>query len=185
MNTKRRTILGIAALSPLMGYALTSNRVNAHYPDERLAQLKSFTLPRTFLYNPKGELITQTAWPANLLKVKEFAGDAFCCVSDKPAPAGSLGPPPDCKIIVYGEDVSENFNGLIGPDSKPITYANLPKSKFLLAEYFASWCPPCIPGQRNLEALFNNERVASEYTWLSIDMTRLIEAQKAARTKKH
>jgi hypothetical protein len=155
------------------------------YPDEELAGIGRFTLPRTFLYDRNGALIPQEKWPDELLAFKRHAGDAFCCVSDAPAPADQSGPPPDCKIIVYGTDVRENFKGLLDKAGHTITYESLPKHKYLLVEYYATWCQPCVTGRKALESFFKSPERGKEYVWVSIDMSRLADVQKTAKRSEH
>jgi hypothetical protein len=118
--------------------------VSGTYSDEQLAGVGQFTLPRVFLYDRTGALIPRDQWPAELTGFKKHAGDAFCCVSDSPAPADGSGPPPDCKVVVYGTNVRENFKGLRNASGQAITYESLPKRKYLLVEYYAAWCQ--LPG---------------------------------------
>lgn len=165
------------------GAAPPSGHIVGSYSDQQLAAIKSFTLPRVFLYDEHGTLIPQDRWPAALQGFKKHAGDAFCCVSDKPAAPGSSGPPPDCKVIYYGTSVLANFKGLRGSSGQLISYDRLPAHKYLLVEYFAAWCQPCVSGRKVLEAFFASPAQAKDFLWVSIDMTRLAEVQKPARTK--
>lgn len=151
------------------------------YSDEQLAATQVLTLPRTFLYDGGGTLIPRERWPAKLAEVKKHAGDAFCCISETPPPPGSSDPPEDCQIVVYGTDVRENFEGLRGPSGQAIAYESLPKHKYLLVEYYASWCLPCVAGRNSLEAFFSSASPAEDWLWVTIDMSRLPEAQEAAR----
>jgi hypothetical protein len=151
------------------------------YSDEQLAGIKSFSLPRTFLYDRSGALITQEHWPSELREFKKHAGEGFCCVSDTAQPSGSSGPPPDCKIIVYGTDVRESFKGLLSPSGQAITYESLPKHKYLLVEYYATWCAPCVTGRKALESFFNSASQAKDYVWVTIDMSRLQDVQQAKK----
>ena len=160
------------------GVGLDNRLFAGSYSDQQLAGIKSFSLPRTFLYDRSGALIPQEHWPSELREFKKHAGDAFCCVSDKPSPPGSSGPPPDCKVIVYGTDVRENFKGLLRPSGQAITYESLPKQKYLLVEYYATWCAPCVAARKSLESFFSSASQAKDYVWVSIDMSRLQDAQK-------
>jgi len=151
------------------------------YSDEQLAGITSFSLPRTFLYDRSGALITQEHWPSELREFKRHAGEGFCCVSDTPSPPGSSGPPPDCKIIVYGTDVRESFKGLLSLSGQAITYESLPKHKYLLVEYYATWCAPCVAGRKSLESFFSSASRAKDYVWVTIDMSRLQDVQQAKK----
>lgn len=149
------------------------------YSDAQLVAVKRLTLPRVHLYDKRGRLIERAKWPAALDTVKKNAGEAFCCVSDKPAPPGHVGPPPDCKIIVYGADVSEHFDGLRTTAGTPIRYQDLPPHKYLIVDYFADWCAPCIPARRALEA-FLVTPAGTDYIVLVVDFSRLPKAREAA-----
>lgn len=159
-------------------FAGPERSIEGTYSDEQLAGVGAFTLPRTFLYDEDGELIPQEDWPAELAEVKRHAGDAYCCVSKTPAPPGSSGPPPDCEILVYGTEI-QNFDGLVDGSGRRIAYEDLPEHRYLLVEYYATWCPPCIAGRKALDA-FIATAGADEYLWLTIDMSRLPEARAAA-----
>lgn len=171
-------------LRPVPGEGSSRGHITGTYSDQQLASVKSLTLPRVFLYDNHGVLIAQDHWPPELRGFKEHAGDAFCCVSDKPAPPGSSGPPPDCKVIVYGTEVRANFNGLLDPSGGPVSYESLPKHKYLLVEYYATWCQPCVAGRKALDTFFSSPTRFKDYLWVSIDMSRLPEVQGAARTGK-
>jgi hypothetical protein len=158
--------------------------ISGTYSDEQLAGVGQLTLPRMFLYARTGALIPQDNWPAELRGFKKHAGDAFCCVSEAPAPPDGSGPPPDCKVIVYGTDVRENFKGLRSASGQALTYESLPKRKYLLVEYYAAWCQPCVSGRKALETFFRTVPQARDYLWVSIDMSRLPEAQEAAKRSK-
>jgi hypothetical protein len=188
-SVARLALLFILLAAPLCLWAAPSagskdRRIAGTYSDEQLAGTKSLTLPRVFLYDSSGTLIAQEHWPTELKDFKKHAGDAFCCVSDTPAPPGSSGPPPDCKVIVYGTDVRESFKGLLDPSGRAIAYESLPKHKYLLVEYYATWCAPCIVGRKSLEAFFSSASQAKDYLWVSIDMSRLPEARNAAKQAK-
>ncbi|MFZ5544220.1 MAG: hypothetical protein ACOZJZ_11740 [Pseudomonadota bacterium] len=141
-----------------------------------MKSIKGLTFPRVHLYDRAGKLVDRQAWPKELEALKKNAGDAFCCVSDKPAPPGSLGPPPDCKRIVYGENVLEHFVGLRDLAGRPITYAGLPAHRYLVVEYYADWCSPCIPARRALEA-FLESPAAKGYVALAVDFSSLVSAK--------
>jgi hypothetical protein len=185
-SVARLVLLSLLFGAPLCAQAARNVRsmdrhIDGTYSDQDLANTKTLTLPRVFLYDGNGALIAQQHWPAELQGFKEHAGDAFCCVSDKPSPPGSSGPPPDCKKIVYGADVRENFKGLIKPSGQPVSYDRLPKHRYLLVEYYASWCQPCVSGRRALEKFFSSGGPSRDYLWVSIDMSRLPEAREAAQ----
>lgn len=173
------------SVRPVRSASPSDRHIVGTYSDQRLSRIKSLTLPRIFLYNRHGSLITQERWPSELQGFRAHAGEAFCCVSDTPPPPGGSGPPPDCKIMVYGTDVRGNFEDLFNSSSQAIRYHSLPKHKYLLVEYYATWCQPCVAGRKVLEAFFNSSSKAKDYLWVSIDMSRLPELQDAARASKH
>lgn len=146
--------------------------LQGHYRDAQLGAITSFSLPRTFLYDASGKLLQPDAWPADLADVKKTLGDAYCCVDDGKD---------QCVPIPYGEQVGNNFDGLLDAAQKPITLAGLPKHRWLLVEYSANWCAPCVEERKALQRYFATSKHAGDYVWLSIDMSRLIEAQEAAK----
>jgi hypothetical protein len=185
----RLAVLFLLILAPLCTAAAPSvgakdRRIAGTYSDRQLAETKVLTLPRTFLYDRHGALIAQESWPAELKGLQKHAGDAFCCVSETPAPPGSSGPPPGCKVVVYGTDVRESFKGLRDPSGRAIGYETLPKHKYLLVEYYATWCEPCVVGRKALDAFFDSAKGSQDYVWVSIDMSRLPEAREAAERAK-
>jgi hypothetical protein len=151
--------------------------VMGHYTDSHLANYGRLTLPRTFLYNSKNQLVAATRWPRELKEVKRNMGDAFCCVSDDNSPRPANGPPADCVKIIYGENVSTNFDGLLDPSGNPIVLSKLPAHRYLLVEYAAKWCAPCVLEGKAIGRFFNTAADASDYIWVTIDMTRIIDAQ--------
>jgi hypothetical protein len=173
-------VANIFLLSNTAARATNSEKVEAHFTDAQLAGFKSMTLPRTFLYDAKNELIPQENWPAELVGLKELVGAAYCCVSDLPRSAEQKGPPADCQRIIYGQNIAENFTGLRDQSNKPVLLANLPAHKYLLVEYFATWCSPCLTERKALTTFFATP-AAKDYVWLAIDVTRLPEAKEAAK----
>jgi len=156
--------------------AAERSEVSGHFTDEHLATIKSMTLPRTFLYDAKNSLVHQEVWPSALAKLKANVGDAYCCVSDDSNPPDEKGPPKNCTKKVYGEDIAENFSGLVDGADKPISLSAVPRRKWLLVEYFADWCAPCLAERKALTAFFNTS-ASKDFVWLSIDLSRLVEVQ--------
>lgn len=170
--------LGLLALAAVA----SGQHLAGTYSDQQLAATKSLTLPRIFLYDGRGDLIKQEDWPSALKGLKQHAGDAFCCISETPPPPGSSGPPADCEKVVYGTDVQASFAGLLDASGKPISFASLPQHKYLLVEYYATWCQPCVAGRKALESFFSSGQ-AKGYLWVSIDMSKLAELRGATKAK--
>lgn len=184
--TRARRRFCAAGLAVFAGGASASLAARTHwsgtYADEQLLTLQRFSLPRIFVYDAAGRLVAQERWPTPLAEIKKDAGEAFCCISDKPAPPGHIGPPPDCKVLVYGEDVRENFDGLRAKDGRALRYEALPAHRYLVVEYFATWCPPCVVGRRSLDA-FMSGPASVDHALVTIDMTRMLEVRRAQRAK--
>ena len=173
MNTPRRRTLALPlALLPGMTAASARPMLVGTYDLQQMKGMKGLTFPRVLVYNSAGKLIERDSWPAALAALKQAAGDAFCCVSDKPSPPGWKGPPPDCKVIVYGEKVEEHFVGLKALSGGPITYSELPAHQYLIVEYYASWCAPCIPARKELQA-FLATPASTDVVALVVDFTKL------------
>jgi hypothetical protein len=148
-----------------------------HYTDDILANYGRLTLPRTFLYNSRNKLVPAERWPAELKEVRKNMGDAFCCVSEDTAQKPESGPPVDCVKIVYGKNVATNFDGLLDAADNPIRLDNLPSRKYLIVEYAAQWCAPCLIEGKSIERFFRTSANAADYAWITIDMTRFIDVQ--------
>jgi len=104
-------------------------------------------------------------------------GDAFCCVSQGSVQTSATVPPVDCVKIIYGQSVSANFDGLLDAADDPIRLGDLRSHRYLIVEYAASWCAPCLIEGRSIERFFQNSANAADYVWITIDMTRFIDAQ--------
>jgi thiol-disulfide isomerase/thioredoxin len=176
-------VINIFLLTNAAGVQTIRPKVDAHFTDAHLAGINSMTLPRTFLYDANNVLIAQENWPAELAALKEHVGAAYCCVSDEPQAAGQKGPPADCQRIVYGQNIAENFTGLLDHAKQPVVLAQLPAHQYLLVEYFATWCSPCLSERKALTAFFATP-AAKDYLWLAIDVTRLPDVKEAAKKRK-
>jgi hypothetical protein len=173
MRISRRHALALPLFfTPVLARSATPPMIVGSYEPARMRSIKGLTFPRLHLYSGSGKLIERDAWPRELSAIKQVAGDAFCCVSDKPSPPGWLGPPPDCKVVVYGENVGEHFIGLRDSRDVPLTYEALPRHRYLIVEYYAAWCAPCIPARRALES-FLSTPASQEYAALVVDFTKL------------
>ena len=173
MNTLRRHTLALPLmLLPGMTSAAARPMLVGAYDVPQMKAMKGLTFPRVLVYGYDGKLIERDLWPSALAEIKQAAGDAFCCVSDKPSPPGWNGPPPDCKIVVYGEKVEEHFGGLKASDGSLIEYSALPPHKHLIVEYYASWCAPCLPARKALQT-FLATPAAKDTVALVVDFTKL------------
>jgi len=134
-------------------------------------KIKNLTFPRVLVYDQNGALIEKNKWPAELKEIANNAGEAYCCVSDDESPGGE--PPKDCKKVIYGEDMASHFNGLVNPNTgEEIHFEKLPKSKYLIVEYYAEWCAPCHGARKSLERFLKTDS-AKNYTALIIDFTKM------------
>lgn len=182
-RVSRRLFLlaGLLMVAQASGSENKSEILSGHFTDEHLAGIKSMTLPRTFLYDQDNRLVPQEEWPPELNSLKENVGAAYCCVSDAPRSQEDEGPPKDCERLIYGKDIGENFGSLEDGSGNPIRLATMPRRKWLLVEYFATWCSPCLAERKSLATFFKTP-ASNDYVWLSIDISRLPEAQEAAKT---
>ena len=156
--------------------------VTGHYSDADLSKGSGPTsLPRAYLYDAKDDLVPPEKWPSELAEVKEHIGDAYCCVSDTDKPSQGNEPPADCLKVVYGTDITKNFVGLMDATGRPIHIRDLPKRKWLLIEYAATWCAPCVIEGKALTTFFSTSKHASDYVWITVDVTRMIEAKAAVK----
>jgi len=157
--------------------------LTGHYSDEDLVKgAAPHSLPMTFLYDADDHLVPVDQWPADLAKMKKHVSDGYCCVSDsKPAHAGE--PPADCIKLVFGTDAAANFKGLMDASGKPILKSDIPAHKWLLVVYGATWCAPCLKEAAALKEFFATSPHANQYVWVTLDVTRMIQAQSAAKAR--
>ena len=172
MIQRRHTLYLPLVLLPGVAAAAAKPMIIGAYGVPQMKAMKGLTFPRVLVYGSNGKLIDRESWPTALAELKQAAGDAFCCVSDKPSPPGWKGPPPDCKIVVYGEKIEEHFVGLKSSDGSSIKYTELPPHKYLIVEYFASWCAPCIPARKRLQEYLATP-AARDTVALVVDFTKL------------
>jgi hypothetical protein len=164
-------------------HASTSQFVHltGHYSDEDLVKgAAPKLLPMTFLYDANNNLVPVEQWPADLAEVKKHVGNGYCCVSEN-KPEKENEPPADCVRAVFGTDIQANFKGLKDPSGNPIGLGQVPKHKWLLVVYAAAWCAPCLKEASALDEFFKASSHASDYVWITLDVTRMLEAKAAVR----
>jgi thiol:disulfide interchange protein len=57
----------------------------------------------------------------------------------------------------------------------------IPAHKWLVVEYAASWCAPCVVQEKQLSKVFASIKNASDYAWITIDMTRVPDVEDAIK----
>jgi hypothetical protein len=173
MTTRRELfVLPVLVALPSLSLAGPSSIVVGTFPLEKMRSIPHLTFPRVLLYDQAGKRMDKAMWPGVLSEVRASAGDAFCCVSDGPPQPEGAGPPPDCKAIVYGEDINEHFKGLIDSAKRPLTRGQLPPHKFLIVGYYASWCSPCLSSRKALEEFMASPK-SRGYASLVVDFSAL------------
>jgi hypothetical protein len=173
MTTRRELfVLPVLVALPSLSLSGPGSIVIGTYPLDKMRAITHLTFPRVLLYDQAGTRIDKALWPSVLSRVRTSAGDAFCCVSDGPTPPEGAGPPPDCKAIVYGADINEHFQGLIDSAKRPLTREHLPPHKFLIVDYYASWCSPCLSSRHALEEFMATPK-SRGYVSLVIDFSAL------------
>jgi hypothetical protein len=171
----------------LSGHASTSQFVHmtGHYSDEDLVKgAAPKLLPMTFLYDANNNLVPVDQWPADLAEVKKHVGNGYCCVSDK-KPEKENERPADCVRAVFGTDIEANFRGLKDLTGSPIRMDDVPKHKWLLVVYAAAWCAPCLKEATALDEFFKASNHATDYVWVTLDVSRMLEAKAAARAARN
>jgi hypothetical protein len=173
MTTRRELFfLPVLLALPPLSLARQGSITVGTYPIDKMRSIPHLTFPRVLLYDQAGQLIVKADWPNVLAAVRASAGDAFCCVSDWPPQPEGAGPPPDCKAIVYGADINEHFQGLIDSAQRPLGRALLPPHKFLIVDYYASWCSPCLASRKALEEFMASPK-SHGYASLIVDFSAL------------
>jgi hypothetical protein len=173
MTTRRELfVLPVLLALPPLSLARQGSIVIGTYPIEQMRSIPHLTLPRVLLYDQAGKLIDKANWPSDLSGVRASAGDGFCCESDGPPQPEGAGPPPDCLAIVYGANINEHFQGLIDSAKRPLVRAQLPPHKFLIVDYYASWCSPCLASRKALEEFMASPK-SHGYATLIVDFSAL------------
>lgn len=189
MHNPVRSTLLLAAVLICANFARSSTNqivhLTGHYSDADLVQgAAPKILPMTFLYDANNHLVPVDEWPADLADVKKHVGNGYCCVSER-KPEKENEPTADCVRAVFGTDINANFRGLMDKAGNPIAISDVPKHKWLLVVYAAAWCAPCVKEAAALTEFFNTSGHASDYVWVTLDVTRMIEAKTAAKAAKN
>jgi hypothetical protein len=189
MHNTVRSMLLLTAILICANFARSSINqfvhLTGHYSDADLVKgAAPKILPMTFLYDANNHLVPVDEWPAGLAVVKKHVGNGYCCVSEK-KPEKENEPPADCVKAVFGTDINTNFRGLMDTTGNPLIMGDVPKHKWLLVVYAAAWCAPCVKEAAALTEFFNTSEDASDYVWVTLDVTRMIEAKSAATAAKN
>jgi hypothetical protein len=75
--------------------------------------------------------------------------------------------------------------GLIDTTGKPIRITDVPPHKWLLVVYAAAWCAPCTKEAAALERYFSTSEHASDYVWVTLDVSRMLDAKAAVNAAKN
>jgi hypothetical protein len=175
--------LTLAVVCGAAGHASDTHfaHLTGHYSDADLVKgAAPKLLPMTFLYDANNNLVPVEQWPEDLAEVKKHFGNGYCCVSEN-KPEKDNEPPADCVRAIFGTDMAANFKGLMDSAGRPIHMHDVPRHKWLLVVYAATWCAPCLKEANALNAFFKTSTHSSDYVWLTLDVTRMLEAKAAAR----
>jgi hypothetical protein len=177
---RKASLICLFALASLRTYSADSTvaHIVAHYSDKQLEEVHTLVLPRVFLYDAKNHLVPDEQWPAELADVKKHKGDGRCCLSYVKNAAG--GPPPECANALFGNE-GANWSGLTDEKGTKVALPTAPPHKWLIVEYAATWCTPCAIQERQLRHVFASTKNASDYAWITVDMTRITAVKDALR----
>jgi hypothetical protein len=173
-------LIGSFVLASLGAYSADSPFVHimGHYADKQLNEVHTLILPRIFLYDANDHLVPEEQWPADLADVNKHKDDGRCCLSYSKSTSG--GPPPECVNRVYG-NAGPNWSGLMDAKGRTIELQAAPPHKWLIVEYAATWCAPCVVQEKQLNRALASAMNASDYAWITIDMTRITAVKDAAK----
>jgi hypothetical protein len=149
-----------------------------HYSDKQLEEVRTLILPRIFLYDSKDQLVPDEQWPPELAEVKKHKGDGRCCLTYYKTPGG--GPPPECANPLFGNE-GANWSGLTDNKGTKIDLQTAPLHKWLIVEYAATWCAPCVVQEKQLNKVLASIKNASDYAWITIDMTKVTDVKDALK----
>jgi hypothetical protein len=152
-----------------------------HYSDRQLEQVRVLVLPRIFLYDETNHLVPDEQWPVELADVKKHKGDGRCCLSYTKSTGG--GPPLECANPLFGNE-GANLSGLQDETGTTINFQTTPPHKWLIVEYAATWCAPCVVQERQLKNALASVNKATDYAWITIDMTRITDVKDTLKKTK-
>jgi hypothetical protein len=160
------------ALVSLRAYSANSPvlHIKGHYTDQQLAEVRILILPRVFLYDAKNHLVPDEQWPLELADVVKHKGDGRCCLSYVKNTTG--GPPPECAKPLFGDE-GVNWESLTDENGAKIDLQKAPPHRWLIVEFSATWCAPCVAQEKLLDKVFASTKKTSDYEWLTVDMTRI------------
>lgn len=177
-----------ACLGGLLAFAsLAANAVDSpvmhivgHYSDEQLSQVHTLILPRIFLYDANNHLMPDNKWPLELAGFHRHKfDDEHCCLAYYKTPGG--GPPPECAQWMNYDSKGANLAGLMDTNGTKIDLKAIPTHKWLIVDYGANWCAACVVQDKQLAQILASEKHASDYVWITVDMTRVPDVKNAKK----
>jgi hypothetical protein len=177
------TLICLFALASLRAYPADAPVVHmvGHYSDKQLEKVRVLILPRIFLYDATNHLVPDEQWPVELADVKKHKGDGRCCLSYTKSTGD--GPPPECAKPLFG-NTGANWSGLQDETGTTMNLQTTPPHKWLIVEYAATWCAPCVVQERQLKNVLASVSKATDYVWITIDMTRITNVKDALKKAK-
>jgi len=156
--------------------------IKGHYSDNRLKEVHTLILPRIFLYDANNHLVPDGQWPTELASFRKHKiDDEHCCLAYYKTPDG--GPPTECATWMNYDSKGASWAGLMDANGAKVDLKTIPAHKWLVVEYAASWCAPCVVQEQHLNKVFATLKNASEYAWITIDMTKVPNLKDALRKK--
>jgi thiol:disulfide interchange protein len=64
---------------------------------------------------------------------------------------------------------------------RAIELKTAPPHKWLIVEYAASWCTPCVAQEKQLNHALASARNVLDYAWITIEMTRITAVKDAVK----
>ncbi|HEY2782376.1 MAG TPA: hypothetical protein VGI90_16460 [Steroidobacteraceae bacterium] len=117
-------------------------------------------------------------WPVELADIKKHKGDGRCCLAYYKTADGSR--PAECANPLFGNE-GVNWSGLRRDNGTRLDLPTAPPHKWLIVEYAAAWCAPCVVQEKQLNKVLGSMTNASDYAWITIDMTRVTAVKDALK----